>query len=393
LHFRIFVKIRFRGFEQTNYFLTIYYLLTAIICGAYTLLMLRYLYGWSKIIPSISAKANGGEVTFCTIVIPVRNEEQNIFHCLASINAQTHTSNNFEIIVVDDHSTDKTAELIESQKNKYLKLIRLSNGQNGKKAAIAEGVKNANGKLIITTDADCEMGKNWLSAIVSFYEEKKCKMIVAPVVLKNESSFQQNMQSQEMTVLTASSGASLNWNQPILCSGANLIYEREAFYTVGGFEGIDKTATGDDIFLMLKFQKEFPGEIKYLKSKDAVVFTDPARSSSQALGQRKRWASKGLSYGFNHITLIAILVFFTNFLILISGILSVINIKFVLVLIICFSAKFLVDLMLLYAASSFFEKKISPFAFVLASLIYPVYVSLIGLISPFTNYSWKSRIS
>ena len=231
-------------------------------------------------------------------------------------------------------------------------------------------------------------------------------MIVAPVLLSWESgvgswekktpnsslpTFFQLMQSQETMALTASACASLHYNRPILCSGANLAYEKSAFLAVNGFEGIDQTATGDDVFLMLKFYKRFPKEINYLKSNDAIVFTRPEKSLSDALSQRKRWASKSFSYGFSHVTWIAALIFFTNFLILLSGILSVINSRFVLVLITCFSTKLLVDFMLLYSASLFFGKKLHFFAFVLASLIYPVYVSMIGLLYPFGNYSWKDR--
>ncbi|MEK6615034.1 MAG: hypothetical protein AABZ32_02815, partial [Bacteroidota bacterium] len=131
--------------------------------------------------------------------------------------------------------------------------------------------------------------------------------------------------------------------------------------------------------------------IKYLKSKDAVVFTHPKKSSSEALIQRKRWASKFFYYGFNHITWIVLLVFLTNLILLISAILSVINIKFALALITALPLKYIVDFMLLQSASAFFGKKNHPFIFILASIAYPIYVSLIGLISPFTNYSWKGR--
>jgi cellulose synthase/poly-beta-1,6-N-acetylglucosamine synthase-like glycosyltransferase len=332
-------------------------------------------------------------VTFASIIIPVRNEEHNILNCLSSIYKQKLPLTWFEVIVVNDHSNDNTRKIIESKQFENLKIIHLSENQMGKKQAITEGIKISRGNLIITTDADCEAGENWLSAIISFYEKEKPKMIVGPVLLTRENSIQQTMQSQEMTVLTACGCASFYWNKPILCNGANLVFEKSAFIEVGGFNGVDKTATGDDIFLMLKIYKKFSTGISYLKSKDAIVYTDPEKSSSRAIKQRKRWASKSFSYGFSHVTWIAILVFFMNFIILFSGILSVINIKFVLALVISFSTKSLVDFMLLYSASSFFEKKINPFIFVFASIVYPFYVSFMGIVSPFTNYHWKGRKS
>ncbi|HEY4798182.1 MAG TPA: glycosyl transferase, partial [Bacteroidia bacterium] len=158
-----------------------------------------------------------------------------------------------------------------------------------------------------------------------------------------------------------------------------------------GFENNEKISTGDDIFLMLKFKKKFPGEIKFLKSVEAAVTTNAEERSSSALNQRKRWASKTFSYGFSNITLIAVIIFLMNFLVLMSGIVSVINIKFVFALMTSFSCKCIVDFMLLHSASSFFKKRANPVAFFLASAIYPVYVSAIGLVAPFTKYSWKGR--
>ena len=373
--------------------MTVFYLLTFLVCGAYAALMLSYLIGWNKTIDSGIRIPDSGiqNLTIVSIIVPARNEEENILKILDCLYKQTYPIDKFEIIVVDDHSSDRTAEFVYSLDIPNLKLVQLSESQAGKKQAITEGIKTATGNLIITTDADCEMGEDWLLSIVSFYEEKKPKMIIAPVLLKGEKTIQEIFQSQEMTVLTASACAALHYNLPILCSGANLAYEKEAFHSVNGFEGSEQIATGDDVFLMLKTHKKFPNEIKYLKSKDAIIFTCPAKTYSNALSQRKRWVSKSFSYGFSYITCIAVLVFFTNFLILLSGILSIINIKFVLALVTSFSAKYLVDFMLLNSASTFFKKRIHSFIFILASIAYPVYVSVIGLITPFANYSWKGR--
>ena len=218
-------------------------------------------------------------------------------------------------------------------------------------------------------------------------------MIVAPVLVKQEKSFSEIIQAQEITMLTALAAASLYYDLPLLCSGANLVYEKEAFNSVEGFEGVDKTLTGDDVFLLLKFHKQFPHEIKYLKSNQAVVFTHPEKKSSEMLKQRKRWASKVFRYEFGCVTSIAILVFLANFFLLLSGILSVINPKFAFALVTALPLKCIADYMLFHSASSFFKKDAHPFIFIVASIVYPVYVSIVGLISPFTNYSWKGRTS
>jgi cellulose synthase/poly-beta-1,6-N-acetylglucosamine synthase-like glycosyltransferase len=357
--------------------------------------MLSYLFAWIKTPVGSDAPAviNAGFTTFSSILIPARNEELTILNCLASIYKQQHLIPFFEVIVVDDHSADGTCRLVESQHYSNLKVVQLPHGKTGKKQAIAEGVRIARGNLIIMTDADCEVGEDWLGQIITLYEKKKPKMIAGPVLVNRVNSLQQSMQSQEMIVLTACGGASLYWNLPLLCSSANLAFEKTAFIEAGGFEGAEKTATGDDMFLMLKINKKFPGGIRYLKCREAGVFTNPETSFRHALGQRKRWASKSLLYGPGYVTYVAALVFFMNFIIFFSAIVSVINSKFVFALLMSLSAKCIVDLMLLGSASSFFKKGMNVFVFVFASIVYPVYVSSIGMIAPFTGYTWKGRKS
>jgi len=381
------------------YAMTIFYLLTFIVCGAYVLLIAFYLTGWNKTIeskiqhPASTPIVIGKNPTIVSIILPARNEEQNILQLLDCLYKQTFPLSNFEIIVVDDHSTDRTSEVVRNLNIPNLKLIHLSEKERGKKQAITSGINHSSGHLIITTDADCEMGQNWLSSIVSFYEENKPKMIVSPVILKEASGFFSGIQSQEMIALTATACGSLYYNMPILCSGANLAYEREAFIAANGFEGLEATATGDDVFLMLKIRDKFPRAINYLKSSEATVFTKPAKQLSGVISQRKRWASKTFLYKQIHVIMVAVSVFFINSLILLSGLLSVINYKFAVIFFVSLFVKFIIDFMFLYVVLSFFNRKFNPALFVISSLIYPVYVTFVGLVSPFFPYTWKGRKS
>jgi cellulose synthase/poly-beta-1,6-N-acetylglucosamine synthase-like glycosyltransferase len=365
-----------------------------IACGAYIFLMLFYFAGWkrTKAWP-IFASSNS---TAITVIVPVRNEEKNVLRLLHFLAKQNYTTDKLEIIIVDDHSSDRTAELVLAHSFPNVRLIGLKSGKEGKKAAIAEGIKESSGTLIITTDADCEMSENWVSSIVSFYETHKPKMIVAPVLLKGEKDFSGIMQAQEMTVLNACACGALYYNTPILCSGANLAYEKEAFYAVSGFENAEQTLTGDDIFLLQKIHSHFPGQIKYLKSAHAVVYTH-AETLYNAVKQRKRWASKTFLLGFSYTTIVAMLVFLVNFLIVLSIITTIamwsINAKFALVIGTALLLKSIAEYMPLHAANAFFGKKNYSFFFLIAALFYPAYVVVMGIVSPFGKYSWKGRIS
>ncbi len=357
-------------------------------------MLLLFLYGFyrSKRRAELPVAGHSKPATRVSILLPVRNEEENIARILHCLSEQDYPEELFEILIIDDHSEDQTCSLAEANKRSNVKLIRLMEG-SGKKTAITEGVKRAAGTLIITTDADCTMGKQWVSSLVAEYESCTPKMIVAPVLLSSGKGFLQSVQSQEMTVLSACACAALYYGVPVLCSGANLAYEKQAFISVSGFDGFDQTATGDDMFLMLKIRNRFPGAVRFLLAKDAVVVTRPEATSASALSQRKRWASKTFSYGFSLATGVAVLIFLMNLLIVVSGILCAINVKFAYALVTCFSAKVLVDFMLLRSASLFYGKKLDLPVFAAASVLYPVYVTLIGLTAPFTNYSWKGRKS
>lgn len=369
-------------------------LLTLIACGAYILLMLFYFSGWKRTGTwNIPANVNS---TAVTVIIPVRNEEKNISRILYCLAQQKYPAGRLEVIVADDHSSDRTAELALRSNLPNLRFIRLEPGKQGKKAALAEGIKQASGMLIITTDADCEAGENWVSSIASFYETHRPKMIVAPVLLKGEKNFSGIMQAQEMAVLGACACGSLYYDKPILCSGANLAYEKEAFYTVSGFTNAEETLTGDDIFLLQKIHSHFPGQIKYLKSADAAVHTY-TESPYDAVRQRKRWASKTFRLGFSYTSAVAVLVFTANFSLVLSMVaaigMSSINVKFACALATALLLKSIADYMLLHAVNTFFGKKNYPFLFLLAALFYPVYATVMGIISPLSGYSWKGRRS
>jgi glycosyltransferase involved in cell wall biosynthesis len=123
-----------------------------------------------------------------SVIIACRNEEKNLPHLLNDLYSQDYNTDLFEIIIIDDNSDDKTLTIASA--NKHIKNLKvLINPGRGKKSAIAAGIEKASGELIITTDADCRMGKSWISAIASYYELSRPDMIIAPVQLENKPGF------------------------------------------------------------------------------------------------------------------------------------------------------------------------------------------------------------
>jgi len=236
----------------------------------YAVLIFYYWYHWERL-PSFEAKENA--ILFVSIVIATRNEEENLPMLLKSILAQSYPRHLFEIIIVDDFSTDNSVKNIQPFLSGSVRVIQpvLDRNSSSKKKAIETGVMSAKGELIVITDADCIPGTQWLQTIINFYTEKKAVFIAAPVKFQYEDSVLQIFQALDFMVLQGITAASVSANFHTMCNGANLAYTKEVFLEVDGFSGIDKISSGDDMLLMYKIWRKHPQNVHYLKSKKAIV--------------------------------------------------------------------------------------------------------------------------
>lgn len=369
----------------------------ALLCISYFILIASYCYGWMQLDDSDLPVDTSVRVS---IIIAARNEEHNLRKCLDAILAQNYPKEKLEIIVVDDHSEDATLEIIRSysEKNKNIKCLELPKNTIGKKSAIAHGLNNSNGDLIVTTDADCEMGINWLSTIVAFYKKSEAKMIVGPVAFQDENSVFKKMQSLEFMALIACGGASLYFKKAIMCNGANLAFEKNVFQEVKGFDENDKKASGDDVLLMYKINERYPGEVKFLKNLSAVVYTKAQETIGQFTKQRKRWASKGFFALNTETKRVSALIYLYNaylvFIPIIGGV-CLLNSPFYPVFIgiclILIGFKCFIDFLLLFLSASFFKKKKLLLFFFPEQIIYMIYVVVFGFIGSIGKYEWKGR--
>ncbi len=372
-------------------FYSLIYLLFSLFCIGYFLLIAFHTYGWFTMKefkttdkPSVSA----------SIIIPARNEMENIANCLSDILNQSYSSNFFEIIVVDDHSDDQTSKTAKNILNNYQngKVISLPDTEKGKKAAIKTGVDNASGKLIITTDADCRFNKDWLKSIVSFYEAEKPKIISGPVAFHNEKNAFEKMQSLEFMSLIASGAGAISIGAPILCNGANLAYEKKAFEAVNGFKSDSQYFSGDDIFLLLKIRKRFGKDaIRFIKDKNSIVYSLSQKTLKSFIQQRIRWVSKSKGYTNLAIILASLLVYLFNYGIFAGLILSIWFEGLFLFSVILFIIKLLIDLPIMTGISLFMKKAGMLWYYIPVQILYLPYVSIIGFIGNFITFKWKGR--
>lgn len=330
--------------------------------------------------------------TKVSVLVAARNEESNIKILLQSLYNQIFPKESFEVIIVDDNSEDDTREIIKDfiENNKDINIKLLSSENTGKKAAISQALHNACNELVIVTDADCELKETWIECIVSFYEEKKCKMILAPVLLTPADTLFEKMQVLEHLSLIGSTAGSAAIGFPVMCNGANMAYERKAALDVENKRHDFNIPSGDDMFLLEQFVKNYGyRNVKFLLNKSAIVKTKACKTVEEFFRQRRRWVSKTKAYTNWKILLTAFIVFFFN-LSIVSLFISAFfipalwSLYFLLTLL-----KFFVDYPLLKHITNFMNhNKLMRWALPL-EFIYPFYVIFTAVSGLIINVSWK----
>ena len=340
--------------------------------------------------------------TAFSVIIPFRNEAKNLPKLLQSISELDYPKELVEFIFVDDDSIDDSVNVITShQEATQLNLdsnqttisiitnTRVSNSP--KKDAITTALKKAKNNWIITTDADCIIPKNWLITIDAFIQQHNCNMIVAPVSYSSNSTFLQQFQSLDFMSLQASTIGGFGIKIPFLSNGANLIYRKDVFEKVNGFEGNDSMASGDDVFLLEKFLQLKKEKVQYLKSKEVIVKTHPVSSFTKLIQQRVRWASKTSNYNLSTGKLIGIIVILGNTIIAIAPGLVLLKMIALKTYVSFYLLKLFFDFLLLERIASFENKKIDFTTYLKSNLVYPYFTILIFIKALFSNYQWKDR--
>lgn len=369
-------------------------ILTSIIISIlYTVLIWYFAYGFDKV-PNFKL-TNLKHKTRFSILIPFRNEAENLPSLLESIKHLNYPSALFEIIFIDDDSTDTSSEVITDFFSE--KLINVSvipnhrRSNSPKKDAITTAIKQAKHEWIITTDADCTLPKYWLDSFNEFIQKTNANCIAAPVTYHNKKGFLNQFQTLDLLSLQGATIGGFGIKKPFLCNGANFAYTKTLFKTVNGFEGNSNIASGDDIFLLEKAAKMYGKQLHYLKCDHAIVKTNAQRNWRSLKEQRLRWASKTSAYNNNFGKITGLLVLLSNALIIslislsIFGYFSPKTLGYVLVI------KFSIDFYLLYKTAVFFNQRPVLKNFIPAFFSYPFFSVYIAFLSIFKTYTWKGR--
>ncbi|MBW4891761.1 glycosyltransferase [Mucilaginibacter sp. HMF5004] len=366
----------------------------SLFCTAVYLLLLCYLIrGWARLKTSVG-RNNGTFTTKVTILIAARNEEKKIALTIGDILAQDYPKELFEVIIADDHSTDRTAEIISSYADKKVRLLQLRDDKalnSYKKRAIAEAIKLSTGDFLVATDADCRMGPQWLSSIVNHYETENLVMISSPVTYFEERSLFEYMQTLEFMYLIGIGAAFIGNGKASTCNGANFAYRKDVFNEVGGFQGIDDLASGDDELLLQKVAAIYPDRIGFLKSTEAIVYTDAKPNLKEFMQQRRRWASKSTKYKDKKVVAFVVCIWLFNVSLLLNALLGFYNTAFFKLLLVQVALKYAFEFIYLYPITAFFKRIRLISLLIIIIPVHAIYFVYVGIMGNSRRYNWKGR--
>ena len=349
------------------------------------------LYGFTKVtdfdLIGLKPKFKSARTKF-TIIVPFRNEAQNLPVLLDSFSKLNYPIDLFEVILIDDDSDDNYSIPDTKYSIQIIRNIRISNSP--KKDAITTAMEYVHSQWVITTDADCILPINWLLTFDNYIQSEDVAMVAGPVTYICKDLFIHHFQQAELASLQGATIGSFGINKAFMCNGANFAYTKSLFEKLNGFYGNNKIASGDDVFLLQKAVARYPKQVHYLKSKQAIVSTKPLDEWRSLFHQRVRWASKTTSYQSNFGKTIGGIVFLGNLSVVASTTLlfwGCISWTYFTIIIL---SKFTADILLLYTSNNFMTKNKIRYL-MMSTLLYPFFSVAIAIYSLIGNYEWKGR--
>lgn len=312
-----------------------------------------------------------------SVIIPFRNEAENLPKLLDSI--AKLASKPKEIIFVNDHSDDKSVEILQKS-NLLIEILNLESGIYGKKQALHKGIEKSIGTYILTWDADVQVPRNYFEIL---QKHKKVDCLILPVKM-NASNFLGTFASLDYYFLNAISYACGKISQYLVASGANFLFKKELYFSYFKAQSSFHFSSGDDAFL-LQFAKKKKATISALLFADLTVETTSPSSIKSFLNQRFRWLGKTKNVGNKFAYFVGMLgvLYQLVFFILITN-----YPKF-------WEFIFLSKIMIEFLIFSPYLLKIKHFIVLffspIFSFIYPFYLVFILISISITSIEWKGR--
>ena len=334
---------------------------------------------------------SGSHAIKVTIIIAARNEAAFISDCLKSIYQNNYPKELVEVIVVDDDSDDSTASIIKDN----FPQVRLLTNRNdpGKKAAIQLASHQAQGELLLFTDADCIVPKNWIQTLVANYDHEHIDFLAAPIQIDLEDSNLSRFQYLDVAATMAVTANGIYRKKYYSANGANMAVNRNTFLNLYPIRKDAEIASGDDMFTIQYLAKKNPSRISFVRSLEATVTTKGENTIKDLMAQRKRWAGKSKHYPEKNIILVQGYVFALVLIILANFVLGLVTDGLgVFTAVMMLFIKVTMDFLFLNYLCKYFEKEEATKKFLISAASYNVYILFAGIAALLPGkYIWKGR--
>ena len=320
-----------------------------------------------------------------SVVIAARNEEKNLPDLIQDLLHQEYPLEQLEVIIVDDRSTDFTAKILrEAAENyavvKYIRVEQLPTGMTPKKHALTQGIEMAKGDVILSTDADCRVGKFWVSSM-AYSVVQQDGISIGYSKVAGESFFERFQMLDFLGIITTNAGAG-GWGHFWSGTGQNLAYKKSDFEAIGGFESVKDKISGDDMYLVQSISKLKTGMINI--DANSFVTTAAMPTFPDFINQRIRWSSNSKDNAMKSHLFFAFLssAFLCNATLLLSFLFGHSWLYL-------FLLKFIFEGSAVMLGGKLFNTKVNPIVYVAWALAQPIYIPVVGLMGLQNRYTWK----
>jgi len=242
-----------------------------------------------------------------SIIITARNEYYNLKKFLPNILEQDYPE--YEVIVVNDASTDDTDFILQELKSKYphLNYFTVQSGINffhGKKFPLSVGIKSAKYETILLTDADCAPSSDqWAKEMVSAYEDN-IEIVLGYGAYEEQRGFLNKLIRYDTIRVAITYLSFAKWGMPYMGVGRNLSYKKDLFFKQNGFLSHYRIASGDDDLFINKAANRKNTRIAL--SPNSKTISIPEKSFKDWFNQKRRHFSTGKNYKIWHLVLLGL---------------------------------------------------------------------------------------
>jgi cellulose synthase/poly-beta-1,6-N-acetylglucosamine synthase-like glycosyltransferase len=333
------------------------------------------------------------------VLVPARDEEKNIINCLQSLREQTYHKNSYEVYVIDDQSSDNTAQIVKQfivdLPHFHLLHHKVEKRKpTFKKQALQFALAKISSDIVMTIDADTVAKSQWIEEMVDQYDENT-GMVAGLVTFlpEMEKAAIHRIQTLEFAGIVFCGVGAVGNGNPLICNGSNLSYRLSAFREVGGYTGNIQLPSGDDDLLMQNIYKKTKWQIKYSLLANTINYTRPLDTISEFLNQRARWASKSLYYPRQWVFFLMGSIYLYYLMLVILFPLSVLGYFSLKVYLAGMLLKIVPEAFIIIKALQIFQRKKLLKYFFVTQIFQLTYVLIVGFMGYFRQFTWKGNKS